>query len=75
VKINSRSDSQNPFHDSVFVCYQHIKIKIDKTVFAFSSGDYEALFFTLQEEHRLNVLENRMLSRIFGPKRKRNKTN
>jgi hypothetical protein len=25
--------------------------------------------FTLREEHRLSVFENRVLSRIFGPKR------
>jgi hypothetical protein len=26
-------------------------------------------FLTLREEHRLRVFENRVLSRIFGPKR------
>jgi hypothetical protein len=28
----------------------------------------ETLFLTLREEHRLRVLENRVLRRIFGPK-------
>jgi hypothetical protein len=29
----------------------------------------ETWFLTLTEEHRLRVFENRMLGRIFGPKR------
>jgi hypothetical protein len=30
---------------------------------------YETLSLTLREEHRLRVFENRMLRRIFRPKR------
>jgi hypothetical protein len=30
---------------------------------------YEILSLTLREEHRLKVFENRVLRRIFGPKR------
>jgi hypothetical protein len=30
---------------------------------------YETLSLTLREEHRLRVFENRVLRRIFGPKR------
>jgi hypothetical protein len=30
---------------------------------------YEAWFLTLREEHRLRIFENRMLRKIFGPKR------
>jgi hypothetical protein len=30
---------------------------------------YETRFLTLGEEHRLRVFENRVLRRIFGPKR------
>jgi hypothetical protein len=30
---------------------------------------FETLFLTLREEHRLRVFENRVLRRIFGPKR------
>jgi hypothetical protein len=29
----------------------------------------ETWFLTLRKEHRLRVLENRLLRRIFGPKR------
>jgi hypothetical protein len=29
----------------------------------------EALYLTIREEHRLRVFENRVLRRIFGPKR------
>jgi hypothetical protein len=29
----------------------------------------ETWFFTLREEHKLRVFENRMLRRIFGPNR------
>jgi hypothetical protein len=31
--------------------------------------DFETLFLTLRDEHRLRVFENRMLRRIFVPKR------
>jgi hypothetical protein len=30
---------------------------------------YETWSLTVREEHRLRVFENRVLSRIFGPKR------
>ena len=30
---------------------------------------YETWFLTLREEHRLRMLENRVLKRIFGPRR------
>jgi hypothetical protein len=30
---------------------------------------YETLSLTLREEHRVSVFENRVLRRIFGPKR------
>jgi hypothetical protein len=30
---------------------------------------FETWLLTLREEHRLRVFENRMLRRIFGPKR------
>jgi hypothetical protein len=33
-------------------------------------GWYGTWSFTLREEHGLNVFENRVLRRIFGPKRK-----
>ena len=34
--------------------------------------DYEAWSFTLREEHRLKVFENRILRCIFGPKKDAN---
>jgi hypothetical protein len=34
----------------------------------------EAWSLTLREEHRLRVSENRMLTRIFGPKREGNRS-
>jgi hypothetical protein len=32
-------------------------------------GGYETWSITLREEHRLRMYENRVLRRIFGPKR------
>jgi hypothetical protein len=47
-----------------------LNIRIYKTiilpVFLYS---YETWSLTLREEHRLRVFENRVLRRIFGPKR------
>jgi len=37
--------------------------------FAFALYGCETLSLTLREERRLRVLENRVLRRIFGPKR------
>jgi hypothetical protein len=47
-----------------------LKAKIYKTVIlpAFLYG-YETWSLTLREEHILRVFENRVLRRIFGPKR------
>jgi len=44
------------------VCSRNLKIKICKTKILPWS-------LTLREERRLRVFENRVLSRIFGPKR------
>jgi hypothetical protein len=46
------------------------KIKIYKTIIlpVFFYG-CETWSLTLREEHRLKVIENRVLRRIFGPKR------
>jgi hypothetical protein len=62
------------FSPKYFVFPSHIKnlkIKIYKTVIL-SVVPYgcETWSLTLGEEHRLRVFENRMLRRIFGPKRK-----
>jgi hypothetical protein len=61
------------FSQKSFVFPSHIKnlkVKIYKTVILpVVLFGCEALSLTLREEHRLRVFENRMLRRIFGPKR------
>jgi hypothetical protein len=47
-----------------------VKIKIYKTIILpMVLYGYETLSLTVREEHRLRVFENRVLRRIFGPKR------
>jgi hypothetical protein len=47
-----------------------VKVKIYKTVILpVVLYGCEAWCLTLREEHRLRVFENRVLRRIFGPKR------
>jgi hypothetical protein len=49
---------------------RNIKVKIYKTVILpVVLFGCETWSFTLREDHRLKVFENRMLRRIFGPKR------
>jgi hypothetical protein len=48
--------------------YKHIRIRIYKTIIL-PVVLYECLCLTLRERHRLRVCENRVLRRIFGPKR------
>jgi hypothetical protein len=49
---------------------KNLKIKIYKTVILpVVLYECETWSLTLREEHRLRVFENRMLRRIFGPKR------
>jgi hypothetical protein len=51
---------------------KYIKIKIYKTIILpFVLYRCETWSLTLREEHRLRVFKNRMLRRIFGPKRAR----
>jgi hypothetical protein len=49
---------------------KNVKVKICKTIIlpVFLYG-CETWSFTLREEHRLRVFQNRVLRRIFGPKR------
>jgi hypothetical protein len=52
------------------VSYKNLKIKIYKTVILpVVLYGCETWSLTLREEHRLRVFENRVLRRIFGPKR------
>jgi hypothetical protein len=47
-----------------------VKVKIYKAVVSpIVLYGYETWSLTLREEHRLKVFENRVLNRIFGPKR------
>jgi hypothetical protein len=49
---------------------RNVKIKIYKTIILpVVLYECETLSLTLREEHRLKVFENRVLRRIFGPKR------
>jgi hypothetical protein len=49
---------------------RNVKIKIYKTIILpVVLYGCETLYVTLREEHRLRVFENRVLRRIFGPKR------
>jgi hypothetical protein len=49
---------------------KNIKIEIYKIIIlpAVVYGG-ETLFLTLREEHRIRIFENRLLRRMFGPKR------
>jgi len=52
------------------VLSKNTKIKIYRTIILHAVlYGCETWLFTLREEHRLRVFENRMLRRIFGPKR------
>jgi hypothetical protein len=51
-------------------CQKNVEIRIYKTIILpvvlYGCGTWS---LTLREEHRLRVFENRVLRRIFGPKR------
>jgi hypothetical protein len=57
-------------HLSSRLLSRNVKIKICKTIILpVVLYGCETLSLTLREEHRLRVFENRVLRRIFGPKR------
>jgi hypothetical protein len=57
-------------HSSSRLISKNLKIKIYKTVILpLVLYGCETWSLTLKEEHRLRVFENRVLRRIFGPKR------
>jgi hypothetical protein len=62
-------------HSKIFclpASYKKLKIKIYKTVILqVVLYKCETWSLTLREEHRLRVFENRMLSRIFEPKKEK----
>jgi hypothetical protein len=47
-------------------CPKNLKMRINKTIILYGCKTWS---LTLREEYRLRVFENRMLRRIFGPKR------
>jgi hypothetical protein len=62
-----------PFGSESFVippASRNVKVKMYKTIILpVVLYGCETLFLILREEHRLRVFENRVLRRIFGPKR------
>jgi hypothetical protein len=75
-EINSRLNSGNVCYRSVQsllssrLLSRNVKVKIYKTIILpLVLYGCETWSVTLREEHRLRVLENRVLRRIFGPTR------
>jgi hypothetical protein len=75
-EINRRLSSGNACHHSVQsllssrLLSRDVKVKIRKTIILpVVSYGCETWSLTLREEHRLRVFKNRVLRRIFGPKR------
>jgi hypothetical protein len=74
--VNSRLNSGNACYHSVQSLLssrqpsRNVKVKIYKTIILPDIlYGYETWCLTLREEHRLRVSENRVVRRIFGPKR------
>jgi hypothetical protein len=75
-KIKSRLNSGNACYHSVqsvlspCLLSRNLKVKRYKTIILpVVLCGCETWFLTLREEHRLRAFENRVLKRIFGPKR------
>jgi hypothetical protein len=75
-EIRSRLNSGNACYHAVqnllssHLLFRNVKIKIYKTIILpVVLYGCETWSLTLREEHRLRVYENRVLRRIFGPKR------
>jgi hypothetical protein len=75
-EISRRSNSDNYLYHSVQnllssrLLSKNVKIRTSKTIILpVALYGCETWSLTLREEHRLRVLENRVLGRIFGPKR------
>jgi hypothetical protein len=75
-EIKSRLNSWNACYHSVqsllssCLLSRNLKVKIYKTIILpVVLCGCETWSLTLREEHRLRVFENRVLRRIFGPKR------
>jgi hypothetical protein len=75
-EIKSRLNSGNACYHSVQnlllsrLLSRNVKVKIHKTIIRpVVLYGCETWSITLREEHRLRVCENRVLRRVFGPKR------
>jgi len=75
-KFKSRVISENDCYHSVqdlasfSLLSKNFKIKVYRTIILpVALYEYENWSLTLREEHRLRVFENRVLRRIFGPKK------
>jgi hypothetical protein len=75
-EIKSRLNSGNACYHSVHsllssrLLSRNVKVKMYKTIIVpVVLCGCETWSLTLREEHRLRVFENRVLRRIFGPKR------
>jgi hypothetical protein len=75
-ELKSRLNSGNAWYHSVqsllssLLLSRNIKVKIYRTMIQpIALYGCETWFLTLKEQHRLRVFENRVLRRIFGPKR------
>ena len=61
------------FGPNTFVFSKNLKIKIYKTIILpVMLNGCETWSLTLREEHRLRIFENRILRRVYGPKRDEN---
>jgi len=55
---------------SIYIYTKNLEIGIYRnTILPFVFNGYETWSLTLREEPRLRVFENRVLRRVFGPKR------
>jgi hypothetical protein len=75
-EIKSRLNSENACYHSVqslfssLLLSRNLKVKIYKTtILPVVLYGRKTWYLTLREEHRLRVFEERVLKRIFGPKR------
>jgi hypothetical protein len=75
-EIKNRLNSGNACYHSVQSLFssrllsRNVKVKIYKTIILpVALYGCETWSLTIREEHRLRVFENRVLRRIFGPKR------
>jgi hypothetical protein len=66
---NSGNDCYHSAQNLLLVYSKNVKIKIYKNILPVVLCGCETWSLILREERRLRVFENRVLRRIFGPKR------